>query len=361
MNIAYFYMTGQGEQLVLKLCAAMPGKLYDKTSYKDGIRQQWAKADALVFVMASGIVVRQIAPYIKSKTTDPAVIVLDQNGKFVISLLSGHLGGANALAAKLAEVCGGTPVITTATDVAKVPAMDVFAKDNRLVIENIEKLKYISSAMIEGMPVQIVTERSICGGLPKNVTVLLLDREDDFFTPDIKIDSLCKSCAPNVAAAVVIAKDCSAYDSIFPENVPVLHLRLRPYVIGVGCKRGITSQAMRESFEDFINQRWIPKENIRALATIALKKDEPCIQALASNLNFQLMVYSKEAVEAVDLEDASGQRIEASDFVRSVTGVGSVSEACAYLGANGGKILEGKTKYSGITFALAEDREALKL
>ena len=103
MNIAYFYMTGQGEQLVRRLCSIMPGKLFDKTTYKEGIQQQWERADALVFVMAAGIVVRNIAPYIQSKTTDPAVLVLDQNGQFVISLLSGHLGGANALAVRLAE------------------------------------------------------------------------------------------------------------------------------------------------------------------------------------------------------------------------------------------------------------------
>ena len=161
MNIAYFYMTQKGGGLVRALSETMPGDIYNKENYKDGLRCQWDKADALVFVMASGIVVRCIAPYIQSKTSDPAVLVLDQNGRFVISLLSGHLGGANALAVKIAGLCGGTPVITTATDVAGVPAMDVFAKENGLVIENIESLKYISSAMVEKKPVAVVSERAI--------------------------------------------------------------------------------------------------------------------------------------------------------------------------------------------------------
>lgn len=365
MNIAYFYMTGQGEQLVRRLCSIMPGKLFDKTTYKEGIQQQWERADALVFVMAAGIVVRKIAPYIQSKTTDPAVLVLDQNGQFVISLLSGHLGGANALAVRLAEICGGTPVITTATDVAKVPAMDVFAKENGLVIENIEKLKYVSGALIEEQPVTIITERSIEGSFPKNVTVFETDIDDEFQSLTIKSDDFRKKPDKKswgqTAAAVVIAKDCSVYADLFPKSTPVLYLRLRPYVVGVGCKRGMEKAVMWEAFNDFWMRQWISKDNIGALATIELKKDELCIQALARSLEVPLLIYTKTAIEAVDLEDAGGQRIEASDFVRSVTGVGSVCEACAYLGAGGGKILAGKTKYSGITFALAENREALKL
>lgn len=365
MNIAYFYMTGQGGRLVDRLNGVLSGTVYNKETYKEGIKKQWDESDALVFVMASGIVVRCIAPYIQSKTKDPAVIVIDQNGQFVISLLSGHLGGANALAGKLADICGGTPVITTATDVARVPAMDVFAKDNGLVIENIEKLKFVSSAMIEGRPIAIVSERSIEGTFPKNVRLICADGADD---------GLCKIAAEqnilgvggdtngrSLAAAVVIAKDCSVYKDCFLAAVPVLYLTLRPYIVGVGCKRDMASPALAEAFADFAARQGIHAGNVRALATIELKKDEPCIKALAHKLDADIFIYTKEEIGAVDFNNAGGQRIKSSDFVRAVTGVGSVSEACAYLGSDGGRILAGKTKYSGITLALAENKGALKL
>ncbi|MDE6004987.1 MAG: cobalt-precorrin 5A hydrolase, partial [Oscillospiraceae bacterium] len=108
--------------------------------------------------MATGIVVRVIADLIKSKDTDPAVIVLDQQGKFVISLLSGHLGGANALTSTIAEVLGAIPVITTATDIENMIAFDNFAKNNNLIIENLKNLKYISSAMLEHEKITVFSD-----------------------------------------------------------------------------------------------------------------------------------------------------------------------------------------------------------
>lgn len=368
MNIAYFYMTQKGGALAEALSATLPGYIYNKENYKDGIKEWWDRADALVFIMASGIVVRCIAPYIQSKTSDPAVIVIDQNGRFVISLLSGHLGGANALAVKIAGICGGTPVITTATDVAGVPAMDVFAKENGLVIENIENLKYISSAMVEKKPVVIISERAIDGNFPENVTVIQMSAPAEEKSCGTDICAEAAGCVSNTcaeekhcAAAVVIAADCRAYSRRFSAKIPVLRIRLRPYVIGVGCKKGISEGTLFEAFDDFIRLHRIDAANVQALATIDLKKDEPCILALAKKIGAKTRIYTKAAVNTVDFENAGGRRIETSDFVRAVTGVGSVSEVCAYLGSDRGKILAGKTKYSGITLALAEDEGALKL
>lgn len=361
MNIAYFYMTGQGEALVGKLSSVLPGTVYNKENYKDGIKKQWDRSDALVFVMASGIVVRMVAPYIQSKTKDPAVIVIDQNGQFVISLLSGHLGGANALAKKLAAVCGGTPVITTATDVEGVPAMDVFAKENHLSIENIEKLKFVSSAMIEGRPVTVISERKIEGTFPKNVRLIYVGADCDSQLKSKREHSEKTADWSEPAAAVVIAKEGSVYADCFLPAVPVLYLTLRPYIVGVGCKRDMAAAALSEAFSAFAACQKICAKNVRAFATIELKKDEAGIRALSEAAGAELLIFTKDEISAVDFDDAGGQRIEQSEFVRQVTGVGSVSEACAYLGSDGGKILAGKTKYSGITFALAENKGALKL
>ena len=117
MKTAYFWLTPQGKQLAEQLQAHFGGTVEPKADFAEAVRRAFADCDALVFVMATGIVVRTIAPLVQSKASDPAVLVLDQRGKHVISLLSGHLGGANAMAEQAAAYLGGEAVITTATDV----------------------------------------------------------------------------------------------------------------------------------------------------------------------------------------------------------------------------------------------------
>ena len=141
MKTAYFWLTPQGKQLAEQLQAHFGGTVEPKADFAEAVRRAFADCDELVFVMATGIVVRTIAPLVQSKASDPAVLVLDQRGKHVISLLSGHLGGANAMAEQTAAYLGGEAVITTATDVEHVPAFDLFAKENHLTIENLEELK----------------------------------------------------------------------------------------------------------------------------------------------------------------------------------------------------------------------------
>lgn len=129
MNTAYFYLTDEGGKLAHKLAAAHPGDIYNKENFKENLRAGFGKYDSLVCIMATGIVVRILAPLIVHKTSDPAVVVLDQKGKHAISLLSGHLGGANDLAREMASISGGEAVITTATDVAGELSFDTFAKN----------------------------------------------------------------------------------------------------------------------------------------------------------------------------------------------------------------------------------------
>ena len=121
-------------------------------------------SDNLVCVMAAGIVVRGIAPYLKGKDTDPAVVVVDEAGQFAVSLLSGHLGGANDLARRVAKLLGGTPVITTATDVQGLPALDVLAVEHGLIIENLAGVRPIHMALLEGRPVRLVDPEGFLSG-----------------------------------------------------------------------------------------------------------------------------------------------------------------------------------------------------
>ena len=160
MNTAYFYLTDEGGKLAHKLAAAHPGDIYNKENFKENLRAGFGKYDSLVCIMATGIVVRIFAPLIVHKTSDPAVVVLDQKGKHAISLLSGHLGGANDLAREMAAISGGESVITTATDVAGELSFDTFAKKYDMAIENIEQLKHISGALLAGKKVNVFTNKN---------------------------------------------------------------------------------------------------------------------------------------------------------------------------------------------------------
>lgn len=354
MNIAYFFMTDKGAEVVNRLNQAFPGRIFDKSNYKEAVKELWESCDAFVFVMASGIAVRTIAPYVRSKMTDPAVVVMDQEGRFAISLLSGHVGGANELAKKLARVTGGQAVITTATDVENVPAMDVFAKENHLKIENIHQLKYISSAMVERKPVLMISQWRIYGRFPENVR--LIQEVGDI--KNLNLDK--KDMQGRTAVVIGMPSFCKKAEAKCKAE-HVLRLSKRPYVVGTGCKREMDEEYYGQAFHVFLGRLGIEYEDVGALATIDLKKDEVCINKLARILNADILIYTNDEIEKVDVANASGKRIETSEFVRRVTGVGSVSEVCAWLGSGKGRIIAGKTKFHGITFALAVREEALRL
>ena len=161
MNTAYFYLTDEGGKLAHKLAAAHPGDIYNKENFKENLQSGFGKYDSLVCIMATGIVVRILAPLIVHKTSDPAVVVLDQKGHYAISLLSGHLGGANDLAREMAALSGGEAVITTATDVAGELSFDTFAKKYDMAIENIGQLKNISGALLAGKKVNVFTDKNV--------------------------------------------------------------------------------------------------------------------------------------------------------------------------------------------------------
>lgn len=226
MKTAYFWLTPQGEQLALRLQEAFGGTIEPKAAFDAAVRRDFAACDLLVFIMASGIAVRKIAPLVQSKASDPAVLVLDQQGKYVISLLSGHLGGANAAARHFAAYLGGEAVITTATDVEGVPAFDLFAKQNDLVIENLHELKHISSALVAEEKITLLTDLPV--------------------EPDAFSENIVPETHPVQPCAVVISdqlRDCRAEHT--------LYLRPKSLVLGVGCKKNIAPEHLEQCFCGF--------------------------------------------------------------------------------------------------------------
>ena len=349
MNTAYFYLTDEGGRLAHKLAAAHPGDIYNKENFKENLRAGFGRYDSLVCIMATGIVVRILAPLIVHKTSDPAVVVLDQKGKYAISLLSGHLGGANDLAREMAVISGGEAVITTATDVAGELSFDTFAKKHDMAIENIGQLKHISGALLSGKKVNVFTDKNAAELYPelakeqKRGMIAILPLSEFFKTYAIESN----------IPAVVIDERLFVSNSTVPQAAPVLYLRPRTICAGIGCKRNMEQKPIEEALLQTLKEEGLHPLSLKCIATIPLKSDEPGIIGTAANLNVPLKIIPTEKIEKLDISQLG---IATSEFVASQTGVLSVSTACSYLASGKGEILRDKAKYKGITIALSKEK-----
>lgn len=348
MNIAYFWLTEQGKTIAERIRDSLGGQLEPEQALNQNLKSQNLKSritqafrtqDALVFVMATGIVVRMLADLLESKTTDPAVIVLDQQGKFVISLLSGHLGGANELAQEIAGILHAVPVITTATDTEGLVAIDVFAKKNHLKIENPERIKFISRAMLRGEKITIYADPGI--DLQEDETILRTDQ----------------------LPADVIISDWIQNNLNF-KQAPGLLLRPPSLVVGIGCKKNIKFQDLEDHFLEFLTTQGLSLLSVCKIATISLKSQEPAILELCRKYHLELQIIPDEEIRKLtDSENPGNSEIsenpvnfERSAFVEKITGLPSVAEACSYLGADRGERLTGKVKFPGITLSICRKK-----
>lgn len=278
----------------------------------------FAETDALIFLTACGIAVRMIAPHLRSKLTDPAVIVLDSSGSFVIPLLSGHIGGANPLAGQIAAITGGTAVITTATDSSGAFSPDCFAKANHLIITDMRAAKEIAAAVIDG---ETIGFRSTLPypALPAPLT-----------------DTASPRCGISIGSDTSIAP--------FPVT---LYLIPRNLVIGIGCKKGTTADLIRAAVDQALQAHEIDSRRIYAVASIDLKAEESGLLAFCSEHQLPFYTYS-----AAELMETDGD-FSASDFVKQITGADNICERSAVL-CSGGRIIMKKQAYDGVTVACAE-------
>ena len=273
--------------------------------------------DALVFIGACGIAVRDIAPHLKSKTEDPAVLVLDDRGRYVIPILSGHIGGANALAEELAEKLGALAVVTTATDGAGRFSCDAWAVSHGCALSSMDTAKAVSAAVLTG-DVPISSEFPLPDRLPAG----LIRGEGG-------------------ALGIHIGIRC---DEPFMRT-----LRLIPRIVtlGIGCRRGIAAEAVRAAVTETLSSAGIDPESVGRIASIDVKRDEAGLAEFASGIGAELVFYSAEELEAVP-----GDFTE-SEFVRKTVGVGNVCERAAVLGSGMGTLLVRKTARDGVTVAAA--------
>ena len=286
-------------------------------------------ADCLVFIGAVGIAVRSLAPYIRDKRLDPAVICLDEKGKFCISLLSGHIGGANQITAKLADQLGSIPVITTATDINNKFAVDVYATEHELTISNMTYAKEVSAALVAGENVGLYTNFPVDGKIPEGLTLISKHNHGEALLEEI-----------SSTIGIYISP---SYHSAFFDHT--LWLIPKCLTIGIGCKRGTSVDKIRKLVDDTLQSLSLYPEAISRIATIDIKKDEPGLLQFCRERELPLETFTAE-----DLKTAVGD-FSSSAFVSSVTGVDNVCERSAVL-AGKGRLIMKKIKGDGVTCAV---------
>lgn len=292
---------------------------------------------AMLFIGAAGIAVRAIAPWVKDKFKDPPVISMDETGHFVIPLLSGHAGGANALALRISKKTGAVPVITTATDCNGLFAVDVFAKENGLALTDRKRAKEVSAALLQGKPV-------------------------GFFS-DFPLKELPGGCVPFVCCQnvwITVKDETMEKTEYFPQNgtkttqkeetaqtksLSVLRLVPKVLVLGIGCRKGVPFDILKRQVQRFFAENHLDIRAVKEMASIDLKKEEPALLKLAEEYGWPLRFYCSE-----ELAQIPGEFNE-SDFVKKTTGVGNVCERSACAG--GGKLIAKKQAAEGVTVAAA--------
>lgn len=277
----------------------------------------FAWADAMIFVGSCGIAVREIAPHVRSKLTDPAVVSMDELGRFVIPLLSGHIGGANELAAKLAKALDATPVITTATDINQKFSVDAWAARQGLVITDLHAAKAVSAAILE-RPVPLTSDFPIVTDLPSGV---VLGESGDV--------GICISCRKKMP-----------FDETLLLVPPVLRL-------GIGCRRGTSAEAIRGAVEQVLNEHNIHRKAVKCVASIDLKAGEAGLREFCKEHELPAVFYTAE-----ELRKAEGE-FTPSERVLRVTGVDNVCERASMLGAE--QLWVRKTIYNSVTVAVAAE------
>jgi len=324
MKLALISFTSRGDSLAASLAEKLASQGVDAActighghpgfSLREWTGRAFSQSDGLLFIGAAGIAVRAVAPFLQGKAHDPAVVVMDEQGRFVISLLSGHLGGANALAKALAALTGGEAVITTATDGRGAFAVDNWAKRQGCRIPNPEKIKAVSAKALAGEAITVHTTVPISGCPPAGVSIS---------------DSL----------------DCDVW--VGAEIGPAAALRIVPPVgvLGVGCKKGIGADGIERAFQTALGAWGIDPLAVSGVCSIDRKAEEPGLLAFCKEHGWELRTFS-----ARELAAAQGE-FTPSAFVAQVTGVDNVCERAAVLG--GGTLYRKKLGKDGVTMALA--------
>lgn len=323
-KIAILALSAGALKLGAHLAEAIPADLFPcKGELRERFAALWHSYDALVCIMASGIVVRHLAPLMQNKLRDPAVLVLDERGQFVISLLSGHLGGANILAKEVARLSGGQAVITTASDVLGLTALDLWCASLGLKAADKTSFTRAMARLVDTGSIQIWSDLAM-PPLPPDIRPAARPEEADLLI--------------SYSALVQMRGEA--------QTKPAL-LHPQALCLGIGCNRGTSREDIAGAVQATLNRHNLARQSVARLASIDLKADEQGLLAFAAKAELPLHFFSKEALNQVEA-------VQYSEAVFRATGAKGVAEPAALLAAGpGARLLVPKEKYPDATVAVA--------
>ena len=335
MKVAIVSVSDKGKKLAVTIKEKMDN---DSTIIKADVFHKNVKKylkiafyeyDAIIAVMASGILIRSIAPYIESKTSDPAVLNIDDNGNFVISTLSGHLGGANSLTNKIAALIGATPVITTSSDINNRLGIDVLARDLYLSIDRPKEILFFNKAIIEGHEITLTSKS-----------------KKEYLIEYLKNNTL------EIDVCFNYSEDLDEDEIRVSLDNHELTLKERKMVVGIGCRRGKECEKIYEGLKKSFSDLNIDKSRVNQFASAEIKKDEKGILELSEKLNVPVNFVELEKLKLFDSND-----VQKSEFVKSKFGIYGVCEPSALIMAGfDSKLIYKKTSFDGVTIAVAISR-----
>lgn len=293
---------------------------------KDLIKDIYYKHDSFLFIMATGIVVRTIAPFIKDKKVDPAIMVIDEQGNHIISLLSGHIGRANEYTNYIGSLIDATPVITTASDVSNKIAVDTIAMKLDCSIKNFSDATKVTSHIVNDELVGIISQIPVSFNLPDNVVL---------------INSITKDYKGIINITNEIHKKNHNLDEVtlIPKNL----------IVGIGCKRGKNFSDIYKALKISFEENNLSLEAIKCIGTVDIKKDEEGIIHLAQKLKKPMKIVNRSEIKKVE------NKFKGSEFVKKAIGVSCVCEPVAYILGEKGYFIQNKKSFDGITIAIFKE------
>ncbi|MBU4321250.1 MAG: precorrin-3B C(17)-methyltransferase [Nitrospinae bacterium] len=335
IKTAIFYITDNGFNLAKKI-----KRLYSDVEVlkfkSEAVSEAWNERGNLIFIMASGIVIRTVAPLIKDKRTDPAVVVLDEKGGFAVSLLSGHLGGANKIAKEIADFLSGQAVITTASDTNNLPAIDLWAKENDLVIENWDTVPEISTRFLNSGELRVYSEVEI--KMPEGF---------------LRVDK------PSSADVLITNKQFKIQNSKFKNKI---YLRPKNLIIGIGCNSGTSVDEIEDAVKRALAEKNFSFLSIHSVATIDIKADEKGLNEFVREYGFPIKTFTADELNKISSESGvrSIRPVGSSEIVFKATGAYAVAEPAALLASGADELLVRKQKIGNVTVAVSEIKSGVR-
>lgn len=326
---------GQADLYVLQKYRGQAGKesIPFSGELRELVRKLWPEVQGFVFIMAAGIVVRVIAPHLDGKEKDPAVVVMDEAAKFAISLLSGHIGGANELACRCAFVTGAREVITTATDVNCLPSFDMLAIEEGWAIDDLSRVKTLNSLLLDGEEIAVVDATGL-------VRPYFHGRGKLCF-----YETFLEALQSKALGYLFVTNRHLPPQS---QSERLLILRPKNLVLGIGCNSSTSLEEIEEVVSANLKRLFLSLKSVSCVASATAKREEPGLLAFADKYHLPLKFYDSDELNGVHVPSPP------SPHALQAIGATGVAEPAAILASDGGRLLLRKVKSGNVTLAVAE-------